>query len=104
MIRAEFSGVCALCMDQHGKIVGDRFPADVFDSNSLEVVFRYGIKGEKWGVHRTDIMRKFRFTSLGNASFIPESLVCFAVARRYKERYVNEALRIYWVEPSGSTQ
>jgi glycosyltransferase involved in cell wall biosynthesis len=103
-IRAEFSGVCALCVDQYGKIVGDRFPCDVLDSNSLEVVFRYGIKGEKWGFHRTAIMRKFRFPIIENASFIPESLVWFATARQYKERYINEVLRVYWIEPSGSTE
>jgi len=102
-IRSEFSGVCGLCLDQHGKVVGDRFPRDVFDSDSLEIFFRYRIKGEKWGFHRTDILRHFRFPDIVEANYIPESVVWFATARNYKERYVNEALRIYWTEPAGST-
>ncbi|TKB69499.1 MAG: glycosyltransferase family 2 protein [Nitrospira sp.] len=103
-VRSEFSGVCALCVDQHGRLVGDRFPHDVFDSNSLEVTFRFRIKGEKWGFHRTDILKHFRFPAMANASFIPESFVWFAIARHYKERYVNEALRIYWSQPSDATE
>ena len=103
-IRTQFSGVCALCMDQHGNIVGDRFPSDIFDSNSLELTFCHGVKGEKWGFHRTHHMRRFRFPVLENASFIPESLLWFALARHFQERYVNEPLRIYWIEPSSTTQ
>ncbi len=55
-VRGDFSGVCALCLDHRGRLVGDRFPHDSTDASSLDIVFKYKIKGEKWGFHRTDVL------------------------------------------------
>ena len=41
--RAGFSAVSALAMDEHGDIIGTRFPEDVFDSDSLEIRYRYKV-------------------------------------------------------------
>jgi glycosyltransferase involved in cell wall biosynthesis len=95
--KAKFSAVTVLCKDQKGDLVGDKFPRDVLDSDTIEVTFKYGVRGEKWGFQRTDVLKQFPFPSLPNAKFIPESIVWFALSRKYKTRYVNEALRIYHV-------
>lgn len=39
--RCRYYGVTALCIDPAGNIVGSRFPADVFDSNNVELTFRH---------------------------------------------------------------
>lgn len=96
-----FSGVSALCADQFGHIVGDRFPADILDSDNLEVVYRYRVRGEKWGFQRTDIMRRFPFPAAPARTYVGESLIWARIARQYKTRYVNEALRTYFHDPSG---
>lgn len=92
-----FSGVSVLCMDQNGKVVGDRFPFQVTDSNLLEIYYRYKVRGEKWGFQHTDILRQYPFQEINNARFIPEGLVWNVIARSYKVRFVNEILRIYWI-------
>jgi len=94
--RELFSGVCALCMDQSGKVVGDRFPFDPTDSNSLEIYYRYRVKGEKWGFQRTDILRHYPFSEIKDVKFVPEGIVWNAIAKTYKIRFVNEILRTYW--------
>lgn len=96
--RSRFAGLTALCMDESGRIVGDSFPADVFDSDGLEMQYRFRAHGgEKWMVHRTEVLRQFPFPPRppGSRSYIPETLVWDEVARRYRCRYVNEPLRIY---------
>jgi glycosyltransferase involved in cell wall biosynthesis len=94
--RARFSAVTALCMDDHGRPVGGRFPSDITDSDSLEQYFHYRIGGDKWGFQRTDVLRDFPFPEPPGVSFVSESIVWFAIARRFKTRYVNEhLLRIY---------
>jgi glycosyltransferase involved in cell wall biosynthesis len=102
--RARVSAVTALCVDQHGSLVGTRFPRDPTDSDSLEIRYRFGVKGEKWGFHRTDVLREFPFPILdGDPVYVPERIVWAAIARRYKTRYVNEALRIYHVGEGADT-
>jgi glycosyltransferase involved in cell wall biosynthesis len=96
--KDKFSAVTVLCKDQNGNLVGDKFPFDVLDSDSIEVTFKYGVGGEKWGFQRTDILKQFPFPSVPNAKFISESVVWFALSRKYKTRFVNEALRIYHVD------
>jgi len=102
--KDNFSGVTGLCIDQNGDIIGDKYPKDIFDSNSFKSTFIYKIKGEKWGFQRTDILRKFPFKEFEGERFIAESSVWFEISRFYKTRYINEPLRIYEInEDSLST-
>ncbi len=95
--RDKFSAITALCKDQKGRLVGDKFPKDVLDSDSIELFFKYHVKGEKWGFHRTDVLMQFPFPVAPNVKFISEGLVWFALSRRFKTRFVNEVLRIYYL-------
>lgn len=94
--RAEFSGVCALCMDEQGNLIGDPFPEDVFDAPSTVIVHKYRIRGEKWGFQRTDVMRRFPFPELPGQRFVPEDLVWSRIADHFKERFINRRLRVYF--------
>lgn len=101
--QATFSAVTALCVDQYGRQVGERFPRDPTDSDSLEVRYKFKVEGEKWGFHRVDVLRRFPFPdpALGH---VPEGLVWRAIAREFKTRFVNEALRIYWIAEDSQTE
>ena len=99
--RGRFSGVAVLCQDQHGRLVGKGLPKDVLDSDSLEIKYKYKVTAELWGFHRTDVLRQYPFPEVEGASFVPESLVWNAIARRYKILFVNEPLRIYYHEEGG---
>lgn len=102
--RQDFSAVTCLCQDEEGRIVGDPFPAPVVDSDSLEMRHRYRVRGEKWGFHRTDVLRRFPFPE-DLSGYVPEDVVWMAIAREFKTRYVNEPLRIYRVAaPPGEEQ
>jgi glycosyltransferase involved in cell wall biosynthesis len=96
--KPRFSAVTCHCVDQHGRLVGDRFPRDPTDSDPLEIRYRYRVRGEKWGFHRTDVLREFPFPEDVKRTYIPESIVWNKIARKYKTRYVNEALRVFWSE------
>jgi glycosyltransferase involved in cell wall biosynthesis len=101
--RERFSGVTALCADQTGRLIGNRFPIDPTDSDSLEIRLKYKIKGEKWGFQRVDVLRRFPLPIIpGYYGYIPEGLMWDAIARHYKTRYVNEPLRTFWLDASES--
>jgi glycosyltransferase involved in cell wall biosynthesis len=96
--RPRYAAVVALCKDQHGNPVGDRFPRDPLDADYLQLCYRYRVRGEKWGCHRTAVLREFPFPATGNSAYLPERVVWSRIARQYRERCVNEALRVYWVD------
>ncbi len=97
-VRHTFTGVCASAADERGKLSGTPFPKDVLDSDSIEIRLRYKVQGEKWGFQRTDVLRAHPFPVVQNSSFVPESLVWFRIAMKYKQRFINRVLRT-WYQP-----
>lgn len=100
-IKHQFSAVSSLAQDPEGNIVGSRFPYDPTDSDPLEIRLKYRVTGEKWGFHRTDVLRQFPYPQFGQEKALPESLLWHRIALRYKTRYVNEPLEIYYPAPDG---
>lgn len=90
--KERFSAVTCLCRDEHGRLVGDQLPKDVLDSDTLEVKYKYRIQGERWGFHRTEVLKRFPFDESREMGSMPWG----RIARHYKTRYVNEILRIYY--------
>ncbi|MES2573155.1 MAG: glycosyltransferase [Verrucomicrobiota bacterium] len=99
--KHHFAGVTSLCISQNLEIVGDCFPNDVIDSDWLEMQYRYKIKGEKWGFHRTEILREHQFPRI--TGYIPEEIVWNSIARTYRTRFINKPLRIYYFAEPGRT-
>lgn len=100
-VRDHFSGVNCLCMDEWGETVGRFFPAPILDCRhyELETVFR--VTGEKWGCHRTAVLRQFEFPEIPGETHCPEGLVWNRIAKHYLVRNVNEPLRVYHRSTDG---
>ena len=96
--RARFAGVSCHCVDQNGNHIGNYFPSSPLDSDAEEITFKHKSRGEKWGFTRTDVMRQFPFPEPERVKFVPESYVWFRIARRYKMRFINEDLRVYFTD------
>ncbi|MGD0420700.1 MAG: glycosyltransferase family 2 protein [Xanthobacteraceae bacterium] len=96
--RVHFSGVGGLCRNQHGEIIGDLFPSEPFDASLRDRRYIYRLRGEKWGMELTDIVRRHPFPEIRGTGFVPEGLVWMEIAKNYKIRSMNEAFRIYYVD------
>ena len=93
--RSRYIAITGLCARPDGHIVGDMFPRDVMDATVLDMIFKFHVKGEKFGCMRTDVLRQFPFPE-DVAGFVPESLVWRAMARAgYLTRFVNQVFRVY---------
>jgi glycosyltransferase involved in cell wall biosynthesis len=99
--RSGFAGVAGLCVDQAGEVIGTRFPADVLDSDYLEIRARYGVKGDKAGFATTASVLEFPFPELAGERFVTEALVYNRIARRYRVRFVNEVMMVKEYRPEG---
>ena len=62
--RKSFSGVSGLCSNQYGKIIGDQFPTDPFDTSPSRELLLYRLRGEKWGSALTEIVRRNPFPEI----------------------------------------
>jgi len=99
--RNGFAEVQGLGATPDGVPLG-RLPADVIDSDNVEIRMRYGMRGDAQGMLRTEVMREFPFPEdLGR--FVAESLIWNRMARRYRTRYVNEVLAHKEYRPDGLT-
>jgi hypothetical protein len=54
------------------------------------------------GFERSEVLKQYPFPSIPNVKFISESVVWFALSRKYMTRYVNEPLRIYHVHDGSA--
>lgn len=99
--RSEFTGVVTLCQSEGGEIYGDLFKTDPLDTNALDLSFVFKKRGETWGFHRTDILKEYPFPEDGGVRFVPENFVWGAIARKYKVRCINKALRVFY-QDSGN--
>jgi glycosyltransferase involved in cell wall biosynthesis len=100
---AAFCEVQGLSVDQEGRILGDRFPADVFDSDAWEMHYRHRVGGDKHGMIRTDVMREYPFPEDLGSPIVSPSLVWLRMSRRYRTRYVNDVIAAKEYLPGGLT-
>lgn len=100
--KDNFSGVYCLCKTPEGKIIGSKYPFDCIDSDSLRIIYCHKVTGEKWGFNRTDVLKQFPFPTDLKNTYVPETIVRSAIARKYKTRYINECLRVYFTDSADS--
>ena len=100
--RRGFSGVSGLCFDQHGDLIGEKYPADPFDSTLRERHYVNRLRGEKWGSTLTCLVRRFPFPEIAGTNFTPEGVVWLEISKTYKDRCVNEVFRIYYVDDDAT--
>ena len=93
--RKEFSGVTCLCKDELGRIVGGKLPKPTLEGLPHEVTEKYRLSGEKWGFHKTDILKIYPYPVFPKERYIAESLVWNRIGRIYKIKFINEPLRLY---------
>ena len=98
-----FAGVTGLCSYPSGELIGSRFPADAFDSDPIDLRYRYHVQGEKSGVVRADVLRQFPYPE-NIGKYISESVVWNRIARSYKTRFFNEVLTVKEFQPGGITR
>lgn len=89
-----------LCKDTDGNIIGDSFPKDGFITSIFDMRYKYKIKGDKWGMTKTEILRKILVDKkkYQNKGFIPEGVYQFHYDRLGFHYGVNEAFRTYWID------
>ncbi len=103
-LKPKISAVTTLCMSQFGHIIGNKFPVDPYYSNTFESYNLDGIKGEKWGFTKTNVLKGVMLNSyLFGKGLIPESCIWNLLSHEgYITKYVNKVTRIYYINEENS--
>lgn len=103
--KESFAGIWCLVEDERGLIVGDRFPQDIWDCGVKEYYFKNNIKGEKWQMIRTEVLKKFPMPSIEiKGLYVGESIMWMAISKSYRFRCINVSLRKYYTSVDGIMQ
>ena len=96
------SSVVCLCRYRNGDLIGTKFPKNVTYSDYLEMQYKFKVKGDKWIVDKTEILRNFPLPVVKGTKTVGIGLVGNILARNnFKLRFVNEALLIKEYLPDG---
>lgn len=102
--KEQYVGICGLCARPDGSVVGDKYPQDSMSITTLEMYFKYKVRGEKFGCLVTNVLRQFPFPE-NIPGFVPESLVWRSIARAgYKTLFVNHIYRTYFDSTDSLSQ
>lgn len=101
--RDTFCGVSARCLDSEGNIVGDKLPYQPMDVSFTELRMKYRIEGEMLEMFRVDVLRQYPFPEYDSRMrYCPEAIAWFEMAKKYKLRVINDAVRTYYYDASVS--
>ena len=103
-LKDKFCAVTGLCEDQHGNRVGDTYPTDPFYSDPFKLNAIDGIRGEKWGFTKTNVLKGISISDdIISKGLIPESLIWNLISKEgYQTKYINKILRIYHIGVDNS--
>ena len=96
LMNSDLSHIVANSKTQHGELHGTLYPKSPLISNEFEVRFTYKVKGEKCSAVKTKIRKEFPLNDKVD-KFVPETHFWYAVADKYNALFVNDILRIYYV-------
>ncbi|WP_087974158.1 glycosyltransferase family 2 protein [Oceanobacillus rekensis] len=85
-----YAGVEGLCVRMGDKkVLGDKFPEEIYHSDHLYTRFNLGVSGDKIRFIRTEVLKDNLFPVIEGEKFITESTVWNKIGKKYKTVYVN---------------
>ena len=93
--RPDIADIRALCEDQYGNLVGEKYPEDEFISDYFYVYFTLGMEYERFSCFKTSVFNEFPI-DLNEWPGAMEAKHAFT-ALKYKTIFINKILRIYYL-------
>lgn len=101
--NTDIAGMGYLSTYPNGEIIGSNFPEKEMISTQFEIYNKYGVKGDKGLMFRTEIIKKYKFPVFEDEKFITEAVVYNRICEKYKMVYVNEKIEIKEYQEDGLT-
>lgn len=107
--KKDFRGVTCRCYDPDSdEKIGRQIENGYVDCLGLDATYKYNIDFEMWGINRREVLQEYPFPDIrggkkNGLSFYPETIIWNRMGRKYKVRYIDEALRAYYRDQDNAT-
>ncbi len=93
--KTGIAGLIGLDIFKNGEFVGNKFPEGLEKATWGDLYNKYGVKGDKKLVYRTDVVNEFaRFPVFKGEYFVPHSTLYMQIDTKYELLCLNEVLCI----------
>lgn len=99
----EIGGIVGLDCKTSGEIIGTDLPSDIKTSTLYNLYNKYGVKGDKKLVYRTELTKKYPYPIYHNERLVPLSYKYYMLDQEYELLLMNEALCCVEYLPDGSS-
>ena len=101
--RKQFKSITGRVVNaETGELIGPLNSEKQIDCSSLEARFVRKMNYEKWALSRTEVMREFQSPNIEGLHFYPENITYDMIGRKYKERFVENPVRKYYLDSTDS--
>ena len=101
--NSNIAGMGYLSTYPNREVIGSSFPEKEVISTQFDIYNKYGVKGDKGLMFRTEIIKKYKFPVFDEEKFITEAVVYNRICENYKMVYVNEKIEIKEYQEDGLT-
>lgn len=91
-LRDGICGLSALCYDDHGNLIGDKYPNDGYISDFFSIRVYDDIKGDKKEIIKTSILKQHTFPYFEGQKRVPTTYVLYGIAKKHKSIFINKAI------------
>lgn len=95
------AGICYLASDFAGNLIGTEFPKNLKNANLIDLQYKYGVTGDKGILHKTSVLKKFRFPLVVGEKFMTETVIYAQISMEYTYRLVNSIYELVEYQPEG---
>ncbi len=99
----DVGGIVGLDCNPSGEVIGTELPQDVKTSTLFNLYHKYGGKGDKKLVYRTELTKKFPYPIYKGEKLVPLSYKYFMLDQEYELLLMNESICCVEYLPDGSS-
>ncbi len=97
------AGFLALDVDKDGKVIGTRLPENVTRATSYEVYYKFGVRGDKKFILRSDLTRMDPYPVFEGEKYVNLATKYSVLDKDYKLLLLNEPVCVVEYMPDGSS-
>ena len=103
LIKENNAGLCYLSsyINDTGIVIGDSFPERLKEANLIDIQYKYRIHGDKGILHRTEVLKKYRFPIIESEKFITETVLYGQISKDYTYILINEIIELKDYQDNG---
>lgn len=87
-----YAGVVGYMAHHNGEIIGHGYDFEKLDCNSLDLRYKYNVKGDMAEVFRTAVLKEYPFPEFEGERFCPEALVWNRISQKYIFHHFNKVI------------